>query len=317
MSYNGIGLQTPRGSGTNGYVMRNLSHVKRYNDTGTKKMHEFDEKSLTKRKINPEISKHERRRQIESKVLLFREELLAHTESQQARYPEEEVREREKTEEEEEGEKREETIEPLVQEYREKLWKEAEQEDRYHEKNNFESLMHDEDKPSGSRSRDDYFGNERKNQTYTGRLESRRDISPMSTGRSHNRRHRDSYYRGRDRYSEDVERDYEHERNPRYSERSRRKEYDSYSSYRPRRHAHSRSISRSPSPKSRSDTRDERYYRSRRHAHSRSISRSPSPKSRSYTRDERYYRSRRPSFHDRERSPPERGEVQESDSPIE
>ena len=28
MSYNGVGLSTARGSGTNGYVQRNLSHIK-------------------------------------------------------------------------------------------------------------------------------------------------------------------------------------------------------------------------------------------------------------------------------------------------
>ncbi|WBW73559.1 complexed with Cdc5 protein Cwf21 [Schizosaccharomyces osmophilus] len=288
MSYNGIGLQTPRGSGTNGYVMRNLSNVKRYNNTGTKKMHEYDEKTLTKRRIDPEISKHERRRQIESKVLLFREELLAHTEPQQTRYPEEEDIERKEVEEEERG-KRDENIEALVQEYREKLWKESEEEDRYHEKNNFESLMHDDDEVSGSRGRNDYHGHERKNQKYKGRLESRRDISPMSASRgSQNRRHGDSYYRGRDRYVDDVERDYEPDRRSSRSERPKREDYDSYSSYRPRRHARSRSKSRSPSPRNQLDTREERNYH-----------------------------FRRPSFQNRERSPPERGELQESNSPIE
>ena len=32
MSYNGIGLSTARGSGTNGYIQRNLSTVRRAKD---------------------------------------------------------------------------------------------------------------------------------------------------------------------------------------------------------------------------------------------------------------------------------------------
>ncbi|EPY52399.1 complexed with Cdc5 protein Cwf21 [Schizosaccharomyces cryophilus OY26] len=333
MSYNGIGLQTPRGSGTNGYVMRNLSHVKRTNGAGNKKMQEYDEKSLMKRTINPEISKHERRRRIESKVLLFREELLAHTESQQTRYPDEgsEERETEKGEGEGEGDrnamfdgakqteesgkylshdeaqKRDEEIELLVQEYREKLWKEAEEEDRYHRENNFESLLQN-DQPSGARSRpydrnmdrerNDSYRQERSGQKYEGRLETRRDVSPTSPPRrSHYRGHRDSYYRGRDRYPDDVEKESEPEGRFNRWERPRRKEYDSYSSYRPRnrRHGRSRSISRSPSPRNRSDTR----FRT------------------SEVREERNFRPTNQSINDRERSPPERGELVGSNSPVE
>lgn len=33
--YNGIGLQTARGSGTNGYVQRNLSFIKSFKDKVT------------------------------------------------------------------------------------------------------------------------------------------------------------------------------------------------------------------------------------------------------------------------------------------
>lgn len=47
MSYNGIGLSTVRGSGTNGYVQRNLSTVRRIKEkVGIKTEEELDELDL-------------------------------------------------------------------------------------------------------------------------------------------------------------------------------------------------------------------------------------------------------------------------------
>ena len=79
--YNGIGLQTARGTGTNGYVMRNLSHINQsrkdnkpsydYNDTSL--LGGF-ESSLVK-KPNKDILDHNRKRNIEVKCLELQEEL--------------------------------------------------------------------------------------------------------------------------------------------------------------------------------------------------------------------------------------------------
>lgn len=65
--YNGIGLTTPRGSGTNGYVIRNLSFVRNQKEK-VKYPTEVDlakfEQTMTK-KPNKEILEHERKRKIE------------------------------------------------------------------------------------------------------------------------------------------------------------------------------------------------------------------------------------------------------------
>lgn len=69
--YNNIGLQTPRGSGTSGYVTRNLSHIQQrrekqdYLKENDLKRHE---QTLTK-KPNKEILEHERKREIELKCV--------------------------------------------------------------------------------------------------------------------------------------------------------------------------------------------------------------------------------------------------------
>lgn len=74
--YNGIGLPTPRGSGTNGYVQRNLAHVR--------KVHRSRPNPATKpekpeaevsRKLNPAIALHKKKREIEAKCLMLRTEL--------------------------------------------------------------------------------------------------------------------------------------------------------------------------------------------------------------------------------------------------
>ncbi|KAG9342951.1 hypothetical protein JZ751_015167 [Albula glossodonta] len=70
--YNGIGLTTPRGSGTNGYVQRNLSSV-RAKRTRDERGDERDEKdrerleSQLNRQPNAGILEHQRKRQLEVK----------------------------------------------------------------------------------------------------------------------------------------------------------------------------------------------------------------------------------------------------------
>lgn len=73
--YNGIGLTTPRGSGTSGYVTRNLSFVKK-----TKEKIEYRTEDDLKRieadlnrAPNEEILEHQRKRAIEVKCMEMRE----------------------------------------------------------------------------------------------------------------------------------------------------------------------------------------------------------------------------------------------------
>ncbi|KAL5111166.1 Serine/arginine repetitive matrix protein 2 [Taenia crassiceps] len=85
--YNGIGLPTPRGSGTNGYVQRNLAYLTTYKDkinykTDTDVKHAD---ALAFKEPNKEILMHEKKRQVEGyteeeideKVSALREELTS------------------------------------------------------------------------------------------------------------------------------------------------------------------------------------------------------------------------------------------------
>lgn len=65
--YNGIGLTTPRGSGTNGYVQRNLSslRVKRGGERDEKDRERLE--SQLNRQPNADILEHQRKRQLEVK----------------------------------------------------------------------------------------------------------------------------------------------------------------------------------------------------------------------------------------------------------
>ncbi|RUO96704.1 hypothetical protein BC936DRAFT_141597, partial [Jimgerdemannia flammicorona] len=70
--YNGIGLQTARGSGTNGYVVRNLSHVRpRENPVQYASL----DKGPAIRQPNQEILLHDRKRQVEIKCIALQTEL--------------------------------------------------------------------------------------------------------------------------------------------------------------------------------------------------------------------------------------------------
>ncbi|KAK3084058.1 hypothetical protein FSP39_007433 [Pinctada imbricata] len=73
--YNGIGLQTARGSGTNGYVQRNLSFVRKHKDRVDYKSEE-ELKKLDQQLIkqpNKEILDHERKRKVELKCMEMQE----------------------------------------------------------------------------------------------------------------------------------------------------------------------------------------------------------------------------------------------------
>ncbi|XP_029462641.1 serine/arginine repetitive matrix protein 2 [Rhinatrema bivittatum] len=88
--YNGIGLPTPRGSGTNGYVQRNLSALRHKKDRTDYKSEEELRKldSLMVKKPNQEILDHERKRKVELKCLEL-EEMM-----EEQGYAEEEIQEK-------------------------------------------------------------------------------------------------------------------------------------------------------------------------------------------------------------------------------
>lgn len=75
--YNGVGVSTARGTGTNGYVQKNLSHIRH-----KKELYDYSKENNTKaphqtRLPNPEILEHERKRSVEVKCLEFRDQLEA------------------------------------------------------------------------------------------------------------------------------------------------------------------------------------------------------------------------------------------------
>lgn len=73
--YNGIGLSTPRGSGTNGYVQRNLGFIRAKPKIEYKAPnYTEDDKSLVRRQPNQEILEHERKRELELRVMMWAEE---------------------------------------------------------------------------------------------------------------------------------------------------------------------------------------------------------------------------------------------------
>jgi serine/arginine repetitive matrix protein 2 len=69
--YNGIGLQTARGSGTNGYVQKNLAYVRdlpKQNNFQQQKLLDIARYAPSEKKPNEEILEHEKKRRIEAKV---------------------------------------------------------------------------------------------------------------------------------------------------------------------------------------------------------------------------------------------------------
>ncbi|KAJ9107293.1 hypothetical protein QFC21_000743 [Naganishia friedmannii] len=82
MSYNGIGLQTTRGTGTNGYVVRNLSHLRPRDGPPGGRPGEYgssfggpDDGPPIHRQPDQGILDHERKRKVEVKCLELRDEL--------------------------------------------------------------------------------------------------------------------------------------------------------------------------------------------------------------------------------------------------
>ena len=83
--YNGIGLQTARGSSTSGHVMANKSHVlgsvvaKRVDNNRNQGMHNLERQNELREGLktaNAEIMDHKRKREIESKLFELKESLL-------------------------------------------------------------------------------------------------------------------------------------------------------------------------------------------------------------------------------------------------
>ncbi|KAJ1960586.1 RNA-splicing factor [Dipsacomyces acuminosporus] len=74
--YNGIGLTTPRGSGTSGHVVRNKSALKPSQRDRTQSNRRYErEKPLAPRPVDSGILEHERKRQVEVKCLELQDEL--------------------------------------------------------------------------------------------------------------------------------------------------------------------------------------------------------------------------------------------------
>uniref|UniRef100_A0A7S4B554 CWF21 domain-containing protein n=1 Tax=Chrysotila carterae TaxID=13221 RepID=A0A7S4B554_CHRCT len=74
--YNGIGLATVRGSGTNGYVTRNLSFVTKTREKQQKTVFRADfAGDGAPRKANTDIIQHNRKREVELKVAQLQEAL--------------------------------------------------------------------------------------------------------------------------------------------------------------------------------------------------------------------------------------------------
>ncbi|KAF2840407.1 cwf21-domain-containing protein [Patellaria atrata CBS 101060] len=69
-----VGLNTPRGSGTSGYVQRNLSHLKPRDATAPYPK-DFDMLKHRQRQPDTEILEHDRKREIEVKVFELRDRL--------------------------------------------------------------------------------------------------------------------------------------------------------------------------------------------------------------------------------------------------
>ncbi|KAG6038767.1 RNA-splicing factor [Claviceps citrina] len=69
-----VGLSTPRGSGTSGYVQRNLAHLKP-RDHGAPYPKDLDSLRHKQRQPDKAILEHDRKRQIEVKVFELRDQL--------------------------------------------------------------------------------------------------------------------------------------------------------------------------------------------------------------------------------------------------
>ncbi|CAH8585637.1 unnamed protein product [Heterobilharzia americana] len=75
--YNGIGLPTPRGSGTNGYVQKNLAFIHSFKEQNPYKTDDDIKRAdaLLFKEPNKEILEHERKRKIEVKCFEMEQEM--------------------------------------------------------------------------------------------------------------------------------------------------------------------------------------------------------------------------------------------------
>lgn len=69
-----VGLSTPRGSGTSGYVQRNLAQLKPRDRAAPYNIKDFDLKHR-QRQPDKEILEHDRKREVEVKVFELRDQL--------------------------------------------------------------------------------------------------------------------------------------------------------------------------------------------------------------------------------------------------
>jgi serine/arginine repetitive matrix protein 2 len=72
--YNGIGLTTARGSGTNGYVQKNMAFIRDRANTKPMSYAEIQRSAPVQREPNKEILEFEERRRIEVKVTEWAEQ---------------------------------------------------------------------------------------------------------------------------------------------------------------------------------------------------------------------------------------------------
>ncbi|KAF2427170.1 cwf21-domain-containing protein [Tothia fuscella] len=70
-----VGLTTPRGSGTSGYVQRNLSHLRPRDDNHRSAPYSLDSPKHRPRQPDPSILEHDRKRKIEVTVYELRDTL--------------------------------------------------------------------------------------------------------------------------------------------------------------------------------------------------------------------------------------------------
>lgn len=73
--YNGIGLQTPRGSGTNGYIQTNKFFVRPKNLKVETKEFQSGQGTAGVKKANKDILEHDRKREIELKLVILEDAL--------------------------------------------------------------------------------------------------------------------------------------------------------------------------------------------------------------------------------------------------
>ncbi|CAJ2506296.1 Uu.00g004260.m01.CDS01 [Anthostomella pinea] len=70
-----VGLSTPRGSGTSGYVQRNLAHMRPRDRAAPYPPKDFDQMRHRQRQPDQGILEHERKREVEVKVFELRDQL--------------------------------------------------------------------------------------------------------------------------------------------------------------------------------------------------------------------------------------------------